>query len=316
MQWKQNRIRQALKAFKTFGANGYQPVSRALEGQGAYSWLGVAHEIAEVGGVELTSSQAKNFAERLRQFVEGSPDKARKRAQGRRGAGGKDDEMAQLSGWRLELVETFLLHSDPDDPVREKPLLSQDYLSEASIEIQAPLYMLSYLQQGSPARSYLGKSVMDGAYIAEQETTEGPCRYTMALTVQDPATPLDLAAITQVDLSEQPLASHDRDAPGSGPDDPAGAPIPYFGWAVVTPEDTILAFLRNARTRENHVLHSVTVDARIYDDEPMQTVTFFHNNVPTEIDAQVDAGTDAETKSETAELLASRLLTFRREQGG
>ncbi|TQE99606.1 MAG: hypothetical protein FKY71_07765 [Spiribacter salinus] len=300
MQWKNDRIRSALKYFKELAANGYDPVAEALGERTSYSWRDLATEIAAASDVELSERDTKLFAERLRQFVEGSPDKAKKRAQ--TGQPGRDVR-ADLTGWRLELVEKFLASADPDHPARAKPLLSPEYLSEPGLEVQAPAYLAETLARQPAAKCYLTDAVASGIYIAEDRSAAAPVTYRMDLKVHDSPGPAHI----HVTEDYAPPAAEDGGASAHEP--PGTAPVPYFGWAVLTPEDTILAFLKNARTKENHIFCSVTVDARAYDGEPMQCVSFFHHNLPVEIEC------DPENPDEPdiAELLPNPFLTFWRQ---
>lgn len=327
MGWRLIRIRKALKAFKEFGFTTFKkddwfieddkPRKEYNDGKAKskedtailqheeYSWVGVAEVISDVAKLGLNKKQLSDFGERLRRFVEGTPWNEGKGEN--RVRIGTDYPGPKLMG----AVELFLTYHDPSDPDHAKPLFSSEYLTVYSPELQAPLHLQEFLNDGAGGQCYFTPGHIDGQYIATLERDSDISRYCLNLKAGESDGLLKTQLVEEVFRTDEI------------PDDqsllfdlenlkPEQNPVAYSGWGVVTPEDNIYLFFNNLVTEENHLLLTLAMDDEIYDDieTPIQKFIVINHNLPLLFNASTaDDATLLNTVSSETE---KKLLAFHR----
>lgn len=234
-----------------------------------YSYTGLAELIAETAGRSLSPAEAKQFGWRLREFM----------TKGRR-----------LTGWRPGAVSAFLRHTDEDDPLHTTPLVTDDFFSVYDPGIQAQLHLDEHLRGAAGSYFSLSAEAINGTYQAVTEASGRTVHHRLRLWAGQGG------GTVQVVMEEQ----------ATGDETTA---VVYTGWSVLTPEATVIAFVKDQETAENHVLLGLAVDAAVYSGAPMRTGIFVRANVP----AEVGPGSAADPKVFAKTYVRDNLLIFHRE---
>jgi hypothetical protein len=221
--WQLCRVRNALRAYHRY--------ERDHEGR-YYTWRDVREAIAFYTDVEIGTS-AKNGAERLRQFVEGIEDEF---APGMRNY--PSPKPAALEG-----IVAFLTHE-------ELNLLSEDELEEYMPGFQAPQRLNEFLRDNSDLLIESGLPPLQGQYVADHADKDG---WTIrSLVMQRPSA----EGICQVvEVHEHYAATTSRKAFSLKEEGKRGNCLSfsrYGGWAILTPEDSLLLFLKHESNGRNH----------------------------------------------------------------
>lgn len=235
--WQLNRVRAALRVIHTY--------DRDEEGK-PYGWRDlwaiIAGDWEDETGIKLSYTD-KHGGERLRQFVEGvtdrnDPDKRKFPA--------PKDEM-------LEAIVAYLISSDT---------LAEEELKEYALSSQAPLRLAEYLYSGSSAQPSVSDELFSGTFVNVDGLQESAQRYVsivQSLTLQSPADQGIMRVVERVghyETMRQPEIG--REAGGTLLSEEA-----YDGWAIATPENMMLIFLKNASDQSNRYYFTAGVPSSI-----------------------------------------------------
>ena len=214
--WQLSRIRDALRAYKQYGytADGMPQ-----------SWLYVREAIAAETGYEIGSSP-KNGAERLRQFVEGLYIKKGQH---------KEHKLFTPKDEALDAIAKFVL--SPDNPI-----LSEEELKEYVPEYHAPLRLLEYLDQSTGAERHIPIDKLQGVF--QTRSKRGAYFVVKEITLQQPS-PQGLVQVVETEDYYQPDFGKSYDTASLARRKREWfSQVKYGGWAVVTPEDNLLLFMK------------------------------------------------------------------------
>ena len=272
--WQLGRVRNALRAYHRY----------ERDSDGCYcTWLDVREAIAEYTGVNVGTS-AKNGAERLRQFVEGiegkTPDEARK--------------FPVPKPEALEAIISFLTHEDLQ-------LLSEDELAEYMPGYQAPLRLIEYFVQDCDTAMTFNVAGLQGYMNSVLRDKDGYSVRT--ITIQRGNTEGMLQAIE----TREHYVTESADQAVKWSQDHASencaSTMKYGGWAVVTPEDSLILFLKHSANGRNHRYICLDELELALDEnvpgEPMQDMTTRHIRF-----LQHDYGADLRGADDAARILA------------
>ena len=240
--WQLNRIRDALRAYHHYG--------RMDDGR-YLSWAKIREAIAiatdvEIGTGKTPEKAAKNGAERLRQFVEG------------RNVKGVWKLSDLIDEW-VDAVVAFL--SD-----EERHLLSSSELEEYSPQYQAPLRLLEYFRDGCETEGDLAPSNLQGKYLSfdyetykseklvlvRQITIQLPLDTGMAQVIEV-ETAYDKSVVTSMDVRFYPDWYKNYQSVKQ-----------YGGWAVISPEDNMIFFMKNQDGGHNHIYQILASDYLVW----------------------------------------------------
>jgi hypothetical protein len=244
--WQLNRLRDALRAFHKFGRD-------PVDGR-HYNWKDVSEAIFLAAEVEVPP-------ERLRQFVEGV----------KTSDGGR--RLLTMQEDRLDAIAKFATDEDYG-------LISEAELREHAPSWHAAQRLLEYLKQEFDTERILPPATLEGTYRTWRfEPDDFVVR---ELTLQR-ASDDGLIRLMQVEDSYDLLSGAQYDDLSPKQREKARTSrITYGGWAILTPEDNLLMFLKNERNGRNcYYMHI---------DPVAEDVVFLSDHVA-EIDA--DAEPDA-----------------------
>ena len=247
-EWQSRRVRNALSLFHAYRV----PTDRDSEKTEPQNWQDVAEAIAEANAVERPPISS----ERLRQFVEGhnTPEGGRKYPEPK----------------NVDAIIRFVTHED-------YRLLSKDELQEYVPEWQAPVRLLEYLDNKLDAERQSPPSYLEGTYAGERTTEEA--LVVSELTLQR-ASKHGIIQAVQTDLLFDPSALSVR---GMTAKERAKARLEkpirkYGGWATLTPEDTLLLLMKDARYGLNHYYFSLASDLSRVSGEPVTRLTCLYHD--------------------------------------
>lgn len=227
--WQLGRVREALRAYRLYD-----------QGAGSqHTWCDVREAIAEYTGVEIGRSP-KIGGERLRQFVEGLSNKSR----------GLHFPVPQPES--LAAIVAFLSHEDIN-------LLRPDELEEYRPGYQAALRYAEYLRENCTDSFTLSVSDLCGNLRAEYKEQDTITVLNMTVQRIDGGDALGVVQLVEecsrYRENKAPLtvaSSEDhRDAGDLLSQSSSG------GWGVITPEDTLVLFLKKKSSGQNHCYYSV-----------------------------------------------------------
>lgn len=242
--WQTDRVRSYLRAYRIYGRD---------DGGRYYSWQSICDAVAEY-------TECKIPRERLRQFVEGYPDK-------------KTGEWTTsgLASDRLAAVVVFLTHE-------ENGIMREDELDEPKSLSRPPLQLLEMLgadmaaQHEIQGRRLEGRYVtdwLDGAVIRSELVLERYLEQEGLFQVIETEEIFDLGLVNVID----DLSFEDRDRERWSIGKSAG-------WAVLTPEDNLLIFLKAESNGWNHQLLTLGAEKGIKDDQPFGRMTLLRHRFP------------------------------------
>jgi hypothetical protein len=213
--WQLNRLRDALRAYHKFGRD-------AVDGR-HYNWKDVSEAISLATDVEVPP-------ERLRQFVEGvkSPDGGRR--------------ILTMQEDRLDAIAKFATDED-------YRLISEAELREHAPSWHAAQRLLEYLKQDFDTERILPPSTLEGTY--RNGRIDDDSYVVRELTLQR-ASDDGLIQLIQIEDSYEILdgMQFDNLTPEQR-EKVRDSRIVYGGWAILTPEDNLLMFLKKERSGHN-----------------------------------------------------------------
>jgi len=221
--WQLNRLRDALRAFHKFGRD-------AVDGR-HYNWKDVSEAI-------FLSAEVEVPPERLRQFVEG----VKTPSGGRR--------LLTMQEDRLDAIAKFATDEDYG-------LISEAELREHAPSWHAAQRLLEYLKQDFDTERILPPSALEGTY--RNGRLDDDSYVVRELTLQR-ASDDGLIQLVQTEDSYDIIdgMKFDNFSPEER-EKVRDSRIVYGGWAILTPEDNLLMFLK--KERSGHNCYYLTVDA-------------------------------------------------------
>ena len=223
--WQLARVRNALRGYHRFGRDS----------DGAYfTWKDVREGIDEYTDTEIGAT-AKLGAERLRQFVEGITNER---------TGTRRFPVPQPDA--LQAIVAFLMHE-------EIALLTPEELREHAPGPQAVLRLAEFMAAGCEMVSYVVSFEIRGEFRAFHH--EEPDLLTMTmLTLQQPLK--DAANIFQVVEDRSRYDTDDAEEAwrrfSEGDRGRALSRSAFAGWCVLTPQDTMMMFMKDGASGRNH----------------------------------------------------------------
>ncbi len=218
--WQLSRVRNALRAYHRYG--------RDIDGR-YFTWKDVREAIAIYTDVEIGAS-AKLGAERLRQFVEGVESKLHK---------GRKFSAPQPKA--LEAIVAFVTHEGLD-------LLSEEELREFTPGVQAPLRLLEYMREDCEWPENIELRYLAGHYLTIYPNRDG--WVARSLIVQRPH---DSGVFQVIETrNHYTTESKEQALAWAWEATHAVSSQKFSGWALLTPEDSLIMFLKRAQDGKNH----------------------------------------------------------------
>jgi hypothetical protein len=213
--WQLNRLRDALRAFHKFGRD-------AVDGR-HFNWKDVSEAI-------FLSAEVEVPPERLRQFVEG----VKTPGGGRRLLTMQDD--------RLDAIAKFATDEDYG-------LISEAELREHAPSWHAAQRLLEYLKQDFDTERILPPSTLEGTYRNGRIDEDN---YVVRELTLQRASDDGLIRLMQIEDSYELLDGMQfDDFTPEKREEVRDSRVVYGGWAILTPEDNLLMFLKKERTGHN-----------------------------------------------------------------
>ncbi len=269
--WQIKVIRDALAAYRLY-TRGYNRAS--------LPWVELTAKIESRANVNL----GKDL---LRQFVEGVSRK-------------NPAKMRVPEQTTLEAIAGYLTHPD----VRA---LSPDELqNEHAPAYQAPLLLLRYLKQELDQETLNPPPSINGSYQARCTLEdESPAMVTISL---DCAAGDRLIAVTETLMRyhrKDRIFHPGRDKPGS-----ENMKKRSRGWAILTPEDNLLAFMKEEPYGYNHYYLSFAIESDLWSQPAVNRFVLLRHDYPLEFEA--DDRTQDGALVQAREHASSNLLHFAR----
>lgn len=243
--WQQKRIRDALRAYHQYG--------RGSDGE-RFNWKDVAEAIDEYAGERVPP-------ERLRQFVEGINT----------GDGGRKYPVPK--GARIEAIVRFVTHEDLN-------LLSEDELKEFMPQYQAPLRLLEYLDQAFDTERLLPPDNLQGAWQTRRNDDDGFSF--VELTMQRPSEDGLIQVVETEDWYDADAFSQFDSWSSDKRKQERNSRIMHGGWAILTPEDNLLLFMKNESNGRNHYYLTLVSDSGLRSDDPVAQLMLYYHDYPFE----------------------------------
>lgn len=258
--WQINRLRDCLRAYQKFG---YDEQGRY------YTWRDVREAIAVFTGEEIGGTGpdgVRRGAERLRQFVEGNKDK--------NNPGQRKYPVPQASS--LKAIYEFVT----DEEIN---LLRKEELEEYKPDYQAPLRLLEYLDQRPDEQriSHVGK--LEGIFESVMENDDRQARRIYELSQPSDEGMIEVREMeifydgddlyqTSGGRFNHLLVQREHAERASRQE--------HRGWAILTPENNLLMFLKNTRNRKNRYYFTLGTDIDAQNDEYASKLAFLQHEMP------------------------------------
>jgi hypothetical protein len=242
------------------------------EDGGYVNWKYVVEEISDAAGPDFLGfaddrdtparrTRVKQAAERLRQFVEGKRDKDGTRS------------FQSMQERTLDAIMQF---------VRKESLLSDDELTEHAPDSQAALRLLEYLDQGFDQERVLPLAKFDGTYAAKRPDARDFVVY--ELTLQRPSGDgLMQATLIEDRYREKAAVEFDGLTPEERQKQRRSRTF-YGGWAIFTPEETVMVFLKQASTARNLYQFTLAADMSLAAGADVDRLVLLRHDYPVELD--------------------------------
>jgi hypothetical protein len=272
--WQLNRLRDALRAYHKFGRD-------AVDGR-HYNWKDVSEAISLSAEVEVPP-------ERLRQFVEGV-----------RTPGGRR-RLLTMQDDRLAAIAKFATDED-------NQLISESELREHAPSWHAAQRLLEYLKQQFDTERIVPPAVLEGTYRSWRfEPDDFVVR---DLTLQR-ASDDGLIQLVQTEDSYDLLSGAQFDDLSPEQRDKArNSRITYGGWAILTPEDNLLMFLKNERNGENCYYLTVASERWHALQTPVNGLALLRHDYP--LESEDDEPLAAKKMPAIAEAIGNNIVLFSR----
>lgn len=261
----------------------YHRYERSHDGE-YFTWKDVSEAINEYTGVKVPP-------ERLRQFVEGVNSKD----------GGRKFPVPQDKS--VEGIARFVTDE-------ELCLISEDELKEFMPEKQAAFRLLEYLDQKVGAERIVPTEKIQGLYFAINKSEKEDQFIRRDLTLQRP-TDDGLMQVVETEERFDLKASSKRGArvrPNSC--------IKHGGWAILTPEDNLLFFLKNELHGRNRYYFTMASDLIHWEEGPMTRLVLLRHDFPVELrEIDVKGKAPLDVSSVAISQMLNNVLVFERSIG-
>jgi len=271
-EWQLNRLRDALRAY-----HDYEPG----HGSGSFNWKDVSEAISLTADVKVPP-------ERLRQFVEGNRSKD--------GARRKFQSMQPES---LDAIVRF---------VTEERLLLATELEEHAPPWHAAQRLLEYLDQSFDKLRILPPVTFEGSYQARRADERGFA--VLELTLQKPSA----EGLMQVTKTEEYYPAKAKEEFDRWTLDERRKQrrtrTLYGGWAILTPEDNVMVFLKQVDSGKNMYQFTLAADTAYQPDTAVERLVLLRHDYPVELE-----GTDRDDEDMLRAILQEtekNILFFRR----
>jgi len=268
--WQLQRLRNALRAYHDYGQD--------KDGR-AFNWKDVTEGIDDAIGLDFLEEAhdedkrarlVKQFSERLRQFVEGV----------RRPDGTWHYPKPQDS--TIDAIYKFAIHED-------YALLSDEELREQAPTLHAALRLREFLHTGNKARA-LPLAMLEGRYRSKRFEEED---YVVRdLSVLHASGDGIIRLAMNEDSYDKLTGAQFDDLPPKERRKGFQNQTVHNGWAVVTPEDNLMLFLKSADDNANSYYLSLASDLSHSSRSPVLGLALLHYDFL----AEVDDGTPLEAK--------------------
>lgn len=244
--WQLNRLRDALRAFHHYG--------RGSDGE-YFNWKDVTEAIALETNVTVPP-------ERLRQFVEGNRNQD--------GARRKFQSMQEQS---LDAIVRFVM---------ESRLLVPSELEEHEPSSQAAQRLLDYLDQTFDRMRVLPPVTFEGTYQARRADERGFS--VLELTLHRPsAEGMMRATKTEEHFAAKAQDLYDGWSPEQRREHRRSRTL-FGGWAIFTPEDNVMVFLKQAGTNKNLYQFTLAADATYDPGASVERLVLLRHDYPIEVE--------------------------------
>lgn len=293
--WQLDRLRNALAAYHAYGRGS---------GGEAFNWKDVAEGILDVAGPELLDltddrdtdlrrKRVRQFSERLRQFVEGVTVK------------GQHKRPRLQEDW-LDATLRFALHED-------YALLTPDELREHAPDHHAALRLLEYLALATDRERILPPAALEGTYRnGRLEPPEGEKEdFVVREVALSRASKEGLIRITMTEDSYEAVAIAQFDEwSAQERQDQRRSQTLYGGWAILTPEDNLLFFLKCADDGANLYYLTMVSDQWHANQSSVACLAVLEHDYPIEVTD--DAPLDRKGMPAIRERVGKRIVLFER----
>lgn len=293
--WQLDRLRNALAAYHAYGrGSGGEP----------FNWKDVAEGILDVAGpallgladdrdTDLRRKRVRQFSERLRQFVEGVTVK------------GQHKRPRLQEDW-LDATLRFALHED-------YALLTEDELREHVPDHHAAVRLLEYLALATDRERILPPAVLEGTYRnGRLEPPEGEKEdFVVREVTLSRASKEGLIRLTMTEDSYEQIAIVDFDEwTAQQRDGHRRSQTHYGGWAILTPEDNLLFFLKCSDNGANLYYLTMASEQWHANQNPVACLAMLEHDYP--IEASDDAPLDRKGMPAIRERVGKRIVLFER----
>lgn len=293
--WQLDRLRNALAAYHAYGRGS---------GGEAFNWKDVAEGILDVAGPELLDltddrdtdlrrKRVRQFSERLRQFVEGVTVK------------GQHKRPRLQEEW-LDATLRFALHED-------YALLTPDELREQAPDHHAALRLLEYLALATDRERILPPATLEGTYRnGRLEPPEGEKEdFVVREVTLSRASKAGLIRLTMTEDSYEQIAIVDFDEwTAQQRDGHRRSQTRYGGWAILTPEDNLLFFLKCADNGANLYYLTMASEQWHANQNPVACLAVLEHDYP--IEASDEAPLNRKGMPAIRERVGKRIVLFER----
>jgi len=273
--WQLNRLRDALRAFHKFGRD-------PVDGR-HFNWKDVSEAI-------FLSTEVEVPPERLRQFIEGNRIK-----------GGAGREFRSMQDDRLDAIAKFATDEDCG-------LISEAELREHAPSWHAAQRLLEYLKQDFDTERILPPSTLEGTYRNGRIDEDN---YVVRELTLQRASDDGLIRLMQFEDSYELLDGMQfDDFTPEKREEVRDSRVVYGGWAILTPEDNLLMFLKKERTGQNCYYMTVAAENWHSLQAPAAALALLRHDYPIE----TNEGEPLEPKKlpGISEAIGNNIALFRR----
>lgn len=241
------------------------------------TWQGLACEIAGETGQSINP-------EILRQFVQGVSKKT------------NPGRQRVPEGNNLEAIVRYLMHPDID-------ALAAHELNEPDFAYHAPVRLLAYLKQDFDQTILSPPLSLQGSFQA---------------TLYNGTIELDL----QVSAESDVIQVTEREKTSPSYEDWSGGkrqPLPPYkktsrGWAILTPEDNLFAFMKEMPYGKNHYYFTVSGNFDIWAETPLSHLIFLRLDYPEDLPIGPSVSPEKEQSilKQLSDRLGNKTLIFHR----
>jgi hypothetical protein len=244
--WQLTRLRNALRAYHHHGRGS---------GGEFFNWKDVSEAIGLSTEVEVSP-------ERLRQFVEGNRS--------------KDGALRKFQSMQPESLEAIVKF------VTEENLVLPAELDEHAPSSHAAQRLLEYLDQSFDRVRLLPPVTFEGTYQARRADERSFVVW--ELTLQRPSA----EGMMQVTKTEERYNAQFKDEyEGWTPEqrrDRRRSRTLYGGWAIFTPEDNVMVFLKEVDNGKNLYQFTLAADLSYAPESAVERLVLLHHDYPIELE--------------------------------